>query len=111
MNTDHIIQVPKEAFKGLGFLNLCKKYFTLFDLLTLYIPPTSSRKWNTTRKYRKVLQSLFSSGSCTAESGAAYQSTTAGFQTIRLCITLSKGNVSNISACQVDLIRMLFIVQ
>ena len=34
---DHIFNVSKEAAKCLGFLKRCKKYFTPFDLRTIYI--------------------------------------------------------------------------
>ena len=33
---NHVVQVSKEAFKCLGFLNRCRKYFTSSDLLTIY---------------------------------------------------------------------------
>lgn len=33
---DHIFRVSKEAFKCLGFLKRCRKYFTPSDLLTIY---------------------------------------------------------------------------
>ena len=34
---DHVFNVSKEAAKCLGFLKRCKKYFTPFDLRTIYV--------------------------------------------------------------------------